>query len=288
MFSEFKKSKDFLKRQMQDTGKFRENTKDQFYTNPLIAGKYVSVLREFVKGKEAIWVEPSAGSGSFIKHLEKEEWIGVDIDPKFEGVIQADFLKWEFPVEKYKDRYNVLFGNPPFGRQSSIAKSFIKKGQTFADTIGFILPLSFTKPSMYGVFNKYFHLVYNEVLPENSFILNDKPYDVKCVFQVWTKKDTERPKVIEEKPSYYSYTKTQEECDFIVRRVGVYAGKTHTNGDDIFKTQSHYFIKLDEDSKHLLPSILEKVNPNLFPTNTTGPRSISKPELNHILNKLRY
>jgi hypothetical protein len=32
--------------------------------------------------------------------------------------------------------------------------------------------------------------------------------------------------------------------------------------------------------------IVDKVNAHVFPTNTTGPRSLSKPEINEVLNTI--
>ena len=69
--------------------------------------------------------------------------------------------------------------------------------------------------------------------------------------------------------------KKDENPDFSLRRVGVYAGKIDT---DIEKSeQSHYFIKLDNDINK--QQFLEKYSKIIFDTdNTVGPKSISKQE----------
>ena len=55
-------------------------------------------------------------------------------------------------IKKLKNNLNSrkihVIGNPPFGRQSSLAIKFIKKSCSFSDTISFILPKSFKKDSM--------------------------------------------------------------------------------------------------------------------------------------------
>ena len=85
-----------------------------------------------------------------------------------------------------------LVGNPPFGRQSSLAIKFIKQSCKFCDTISFILPKSFKKDSLQKHFPINFHLEYEYELPKDSFIVGDKSHDVPCVFQIWIKKDTNR------------------------------------------------------------------------------------------------
>ena len=58
-----------------------------------------------------------------------------------------------------------IIGNPPFGRQSSLAIKFIKKSAEFCDSISFILPKSFKKDSL----KKHFPL--NLQSPRNWNIL---------------------------------------------------------------------------------------------------------------------
>ena len=66
-----------------------------------------------------------------------------DIDPKKNNIIKCDFLTIDHDIFSGK---NVLsIGNPPFGRNSSMALKFIKKSALFATTIAFILPKGFKK-----------------------------------------------------------------------------------------------------------------------------------------------
>ena len=100
---------------MQDTGKFR-NTRDQFYTKPCVAKECIEHLP---KSDEYTFIEPSAGDGSFYNILGRDT-IGVDTDPKCQGLIKADFLKWSPPPSKRKySRWN-----PPFRRQSCLRKHY--------------------------------------------------------------------------------------------------------------------------------------------------------------------
>lgn len=255
----------------QDTGKFR-NTTDKFYTKPLVAKKCIDQIIETIPdASQYVWVEPSAGNGSFFNHITFSK-IGIDIEPGSTNIQKQDYLTWE-PI----DKDIIIFGNPPFGRQSSIAKAFITKSCKFAKVIAFILPRSFTKPSMYNSFDLKFHLVYSIELEKDSFLLNDKTYDVPCIFQIWEKRDMQREVEKKIEPKGFKYVKS--DYDIALRRVGVYAGKCY-NAEKKYSVQSHYFIKFDKYDVN----IIEKINNHVFPSNTVGPRSLSKQEINKVLN----
>lgn len=259
---------------MQDTGKFRTNTKDQFYTKISVAKSCISDLVEKIPNfKIYNWIEPSAGTGSFFENIPNEcSKIGIDIEPKNKNIKKCDYLDWEPKNEKY-----IVIGNPPFGRQSSLAKKFIKKSCQYADIIAFILPLSFVKPSMYSCFDKMFHNIYTKQLEEKSFILNDEEYDVPCVFQIWMKKDIPREKEKKVSPEGFKYVSKNEDYDFAIRRVGVNAGKCSLPKEEL-NVQTHYFIKLINNVS--IENIFSKMNNHEYKKNTTGPKSISKQEVN--------
>jgi hypothetical protein len=270
--------------QKQDTGKFRTNTKDQFYTNENVAKSCIqSIISLLPFTRDYIWVEPSAGNGSFLHNIPiLFEKIGIDLDPKAKDIIKQDYLKWEPPLNKDI----IVFGNPPFGRQSSLTKAFISKSCKFAKIIAFILPKSFTKPSMFNAFVLKFHLVHSVELEKYSFVINGSKYDVPCVFQIWQKKDTNRK--VEEKinPNGFEYVKQYEKYDIAFRRVGGLAGKCYKNDGTEFSIQSHYFIKIKDDIASYTDIIIEKTNKHKFPSNTLGPRSLSKSEVNDVINNI--
>jgi hypothetical protein len=270
--------------QKQDTGKFRTNTKDQFYTKVDVAKSCIqTILDHFPFSKNYLWVEPSAGNGAFLHNLPNGfAKIGLDIDPKAEGILKQDYLKWDPPVEKDI----IVFGNPPFGRQSSLAREFIRKSCKFAKIIAFILPKSFVKPSMSNSFDLKFNLIHSVELERDSFHINGLKYDVPCVFQIWQKTDFNRR--IEEKilPRGFEYVKTSENYHIAFRRVGGLAGKSYRNDGSKFSVQSHYFIKLEEGVEQHVDKIIEKINDHVFPSNTVGPRSLSKSETNVVLNDI--
>jgi hypothetical protein len=219
------------------------------------------------------WVEPSAGTGAFLHLVPHAQ--GYDIDPRAPDIQRADFLETEIPTGC------VVFGNPPFGRQSALAKRFIRHAATRADWIAFVLPRSFLKPSMQKAFPPTFHLVDTIQLPENAFIVDERPHDVPCVFQIW-KRESE-PRAPEEvlEPAGFTFVQKGEGYTLAFRRVGVYAGRCCLPADTL-SVQSHYFVRLEDESKR--DAIIANSLTHVFPTNTTGPRSLSKGEAIQFLN----
>jgi hypothetical protein len=264
---------------MQDTGKYRTNTKDQFYTLRDLAAACVRHIHEHVPEAAAAytWIEPSAGAGAFLASAPAGA-IGIDIEPAGAGITTADFLTWEPPA----GRPILIFGNPPFGRQSSLAKAFIAKSCRFADAIAFILPRSFVKPSMQRAFDAHFHCVYSEPVPVDAFTINGAPHNVPCVFQIWRRRAEPRPAPTAISPAGFTYVKADAPHNLIVRRVGAHAGRAHVPDGQTFSVQSHHFIALGGDVDPV--AVAAALNEVEFPTNTTGPRSLSKSEINTALN----
>ena len=267
---------------IQDTGKFRTNTKDQFYTDVSVARTCIQRIIDTIPGvADYLWIEPSAGNGAFLHNLPSAYTkIGLDLEPAAEGIDKQDYLTWA-PIATDKDI--IVFGNPPFGRQSSLAKAFIAKSCQFAKVIAFILPKSFTKPSMFNAFNPKFHLSLSVELEKDSFVINGAKYDVPCVFQIWEKKATDRPVDEKVEPEGFKYVKSDEHYHIAFRRVGGLAGKCYKNDGTAFSVQSHYFIEFDVDE---IDEIMEKINEYIFPSNTVGPRSLSKSEVNAVINDI--
>lgn len=273
------------KTQQQDTGKFRTNTKDQYYTRAEVAASCVRQILQKVEGAhEYQWIEPAAGNGAFLRHVpEGVDKIGIDIDPKAEGILQGDFLKWAPGATKKR---RILFGNPPFGSQSSIAKKFIEHGASFCDIIAFILPRSFEKPSMNRAFPMNFHCVLIEHLSRNSFEVNEKPYDVPCIFMIWVRKAILRQKPALILPAGFRYVKSDEAWHLAFRRVGGLAGRCYSKDGTFYSPQSHYFLAFEDRFQNHLKNIQAKINAHEFPSNTVGPRSLSKHEVNEVINRI--
>lgn len=240
---------------------------DKFYTKKEIAKECISHLN--LKEYKTI-IEPSAGNGSFSNLLPKHK-IALDLFPECDSIIKQDFLK--FNLSENCEKPILTIGNPPFGRNGSLALTFIKKASSFSDTIAFILPKSFKKNSFYDKIPLLFWKTLEIDLPENSFLFDNQNVDIPCVFQIYQKSNKLREK--DKRPTksnFFNFVK-KEHANLSIRRVGFYAGKCYT---DINKSdQSHYFINVkNPKSFFALVNQIEWEH-----NNTVGARSVSKKEL---------
>ena len=270
---------------IQNTG-LKRDTIDKYYTNPEIVEDCKVQIKKYIniEGNDLI-IEPSAGNGSFIKIIKElsKNYKFYDLLPENKEIVKQDFLLLD--VEEIIKPYNKIhiIGNPPFGRQSTLAIQFIKKCCSFADTISFILPKSFRKDFFKAKFDKFFHLEYEKDVPENSFFVNCEKCNVPCIFQIWQKKNIERKMPYKIEPINFKFVKKQESHDISIRRIGVNAGKIDRKTEDK-SIESHYFIKFT-NNKTIEDNMKSLENINFDFNNTVGPKSISKQELIREVNK---
>jgi len=265
----------------------KRNTIDKYYTKINIVEQCIEAMKKYINiSKDDLIIEPSAGNGSFIENIKKitENYKFYDLEPENKEIIKQDFLDFDFVELKQKYKNIHIVGNPPFGRQASLAIKFIKKCCLFSNSISFILPKSFKKESMKKHFSKNFHLIYEIDLLENSFLVNNVDSDVPCVFQIWQHKNETRNSIIKVKPLYFKFVNKEDNPDISFRRVGVNAGSIMKEINNK-STQSHYFIKFTNNKT--IEQNIEKLKLLQFEfNNTVGPKSISKPELINEFNKL--
>jgi hypothetical protein len=276
----------------QDTGKFRSNLTDKFYTRPEVAATCLQQLLPLVP-PTALWLEPAAGAGAFVTALQSSRpsatWVARDLEPPPSAppnTQKGDFLAMTRadlgPVAA--GRPLVVFGNPPFGRQATLARRFVGHAAALgADWIAFILPRSFQKPSLQRAFPLEYRLQKEIALAPNAFLVNGVAYDVPCVFQIWARGVGARAVEAPAQPAGFQYVKAGEAYDIAVRRVGGLAGRAfEAAAGRQFAVQSHYFVKLDRPEA--AAQICSVLCAHEFPSNTTGPRSLSKGEVTPILN----
>jgi len=168
-----------------------DNLLDQYFTNKELAKSLYNKTRQIIAEYESgiddyVWLEPSVGEGCFFDLLPDDKKIGVDISPLRSDVIPSDYLQYSLPPRKI-----IVIGNPPFGHRGVTALDFINHSQK-AEYVCFILPMFFESKGKGSI--KYrvkgFHLIHSERLPNHSFYIpaTHKTVDVKCVFQIWSKK----------------------------------------------------------------------------------------------------
>ncbi len=246
---------------------------DQFFTDGNVAQACLNRLISLIE-KESIlfdaWLEPSAGSGAFFNILpSNKEKVGIDIDPKIEGIAKADFLSITLPKQDY-----ITVGNPPFGKNASLAIAFFNKASAISTIVAFIVPKTFKKASVINRLDRAMHLIEEMDIPKNAFLFMGLPYDVPCVFQIWKKKPFTRNKLALNCQHKDIRFVKQGEANVAFQRVGVNAGSIK----DTFQTaspSSHYFLKIEENVK----AILKTIDWNRFKLNCAGCPSIAKTEI---------
>jgi len=251
----------------------KKNTLDKFYTVDTVAQHCVNKTRELVGFNYNVILEPSAGSGNIWKLLPQNR-LGLDIAPEHPELVEADYLnfKWDTGLSY------LVIGNPPFGTNANLAKQFFNYSAKFARVIAFIVPRSFRKVSVQNQLDLNFKIIYDEILPTNSFTLEGKPYAVPCAFQIWVRSSPPRQKItlpLTHKDFSWSIP-TQSQ--FSLRRVGALAGKI--NRDLSYAQSSNYFI-----NSHIEPELLFERFQTLYSKlnetaqDTAGNPSIGKAEI---------
>jgi len=233
------------------------NNLDQFYTNENIAKKCFKKLKKYIKIDEYdYYLEPSAGTGSFYKLLDKDKRIGIDLEPKYKDIITMDYLKY---IPEKNKKYLVI-GNPPFGRISSLAIKFFNKSAEFADCIAFIIPRTFKRISVQNKLNLNFKLYYNKDLPLQPCCFTPK-MSAKCCFQIWIRREIPRKiikydkihkdfKFIKHGPKDNNNQPTPpslKNVDFVIKAYGSNCGEIKDTNLNILRPKSWHWIKSNID-----------------------------------------
>lgn len=155
---------------------------DKFYTQNHVSKQCFEFLHsQLTIPEEAVYLEPSAGGGSFLDLLP--HYIALDIAPEDDRIEKQDYLKYETDKTNF-----ITIGNPPFGSRSKLAIDFFNKAASMSEVIAFIVPVSFMKWSVQKNLSPNFTLHSYMYLEPESFSSNGEPYSVRTVFQVWVKK----------------------------------------------------------------------------------------------------
>jgi hypothetical protein len=238
-----------------------ENGLDQFYTNNDVAIRCYNRLVELVNLNDFdIHLEPSAGSGSFFNIMNETKKLGLDIEPKGQGIHKMDYFEYNPDQDK---KYLVL-GNPPFGRVSSLAVKFFNKSAEFANCIAFIIPRTFKRVSIQNKLNLHFELIYNEDLPIMPCCFTPK-MTAKCCFQIWVKRETKREKIVYDKlHNDFKFIKhgpkdtnnqptPPKNCDFAIKAYGANCGEIVDTNLELLRPKSWHWLVSNIDT-HLLKS----------------------------------
>ncbi len=169
---------------------------EQFYTPQATADWVVSVIRDQPWWIDIVeFIEPTAGKGVFVEALKPFEHYATihafDLEPKHPAVQHHDALTVDVPallmhptkgVQVPRDHI-CLIGNPPFGRQSKLAREVWDHYAEHCGYTAFIVPRSMAIPKTYSksrTIPECHDLLFTLSLPTSKFELPDgKSKDVK-------------------------------------------------------------------------------------------------------------
>lgn len=239
---------------------------DQYYTHPTVAEHCYRIFKQHFNPLLYQMVEPTAGDGSFLKLLPPGT-LAYDKDPRWPRIQTADFLT--IRIASY--RPIAVIGNPPFGKNASLAVRIVNHAASQAVVIAMILPRSIRKASIQNRIDRSFHLIREEEIPDHAFLFRGKPFDVPAVFQIWVRRPGQRALIpVETSHPDFEFTIPQQ-ADFAVQRVGARAGRVHHDFDR--SPNSHYFIRGNVES------IMKRLNYASVVGNVAGNPSLSRAEL---------
>jgi hypothetical protein len=252
---------------------------DQFYTQPALAATLVAALQAHLGPLPSgtRFLEPSAGKGAFLDPLPADT-LALDLAPADPRVKPGDFLAFR-PAEGPW----VVVGNPPFGKNASLAIRFFNHAATFAQVIAFIVPRTFEKASVHNRLDPAFHLTYSQAVPEDAFEFEGQPIHVPCVFQVW-QRQADAPRVRVRAPlTHPDFTYVDRAtADFAFQRVGAKAGTIKSlNGPDRgLAAASHHFIRVTQRKRVAqVRAVFERLDWASIKHRTAGNPSIAKTEI---------
>lgn len=240
----------------------------QFYTRSYLAKRYYRRLLKYYDSSSLQMVEPSAGWGVFLVLMPSGSF-GCDIQPMGNGIYEGDFLT----LEIRSNRRIACIGNPPFGTNARLAICFFNHAASFSDVIAFIVPQTFRKTATINKLDDAFHLLHEELVPDDAFIFQGKRRSVPTVFQIWVRQKDRRAKLPDVKTHPDFEFTSREKADFAIQRIGHRAGRVH---DALWRSdEAHYFIK--GNVKQVMKS-LERAFAGVA-QNTAGNPSLSMAEI---------
>ena len=150
-------------------------------------------------------------------------------------------------------RFDVVIGNPPYGKNSNLAVQFLNKVAELSDDIRMVLPRTFRKPSIINRLNPHLHLVSDVTCPDDTF-----PRGIKACYQRWEVRSDVREPIQtfkKEDTTDFTFLKSSEGSDCIITRVAN-AGVVVRNTEPLVLTipyherssSTTYFLKVKDES----------------------------------------
>ena len=145
-------------------------------------------------------------------------------------------------------RFTMVLGNPPYGKNSSLAVKFLNRASELSEQVHMVLPRTFRKPSIINRLNPHLHLVSDVDVDDSVF----RDSIVACV-QKWEVKTERRDRIVtytEHKDFVFC---KKDDADICLGRVGGGpSGKVFEEWENRSET-SHYFLKVSS------PAVIENL-----------------------------
>ncbi len=158
---------------------------EKYYTNGQTVKDCLTVVSGTLSRFDYV-VEPSAGDGAFLRQIQHNNKIGIDIEPEDRSVVRYDWFKFEINP-KYKRV--LIIGNPPFGKYHCLSDAFLRRAFSHANvrTVAFILPNTYNKHSRQKIIPADWRIKNILELGKNCFIFNGVEKHIPCSFFVFDK-----------------------------------------------------------------------------------------------------
>lgn len=264
-------------------GNTRVTGTEQYYTPATLAADLVTTALMHISSAELRhYLEPAAGTGSFVKALELagiDQITAIDKFPKGELITKADFLSWNPPRTDF-----VTISNPPFGRNNALSVPFFNHAAEFSDYIAFLVPRSWRKWSVQNRLDLRFHLVEDrdvQVQYEDEFGNKlAKNNDLRTCFQIWEKRALTREKI--RVPDNHLIAKSSpQEADLAIRVFGYGCGQVLEDFPRLPNTTLMFLRIIDKRARALIKGL----DYERFAINTAYTKALSLQEINYLLNE---
>lgn len=141
---------------------------DAYFTHPDDVRWVFDQLAKHFELEGCTALEPSAGACVFPKAAPQLRWTTNELYPEFSnGVIHDHHLDFAKDDLAQLGTFDFVIGNPPYGRNSTLARKFIKRALELAPVVAMVLPKGCRR-----------HTVYDKDLPNDVRIVVDKPLPI--------------------------------------------------------------------------------------------------------------
>ena len=158
---------------------------DKYYTREHVV---VQCMQSLDLSRYDLVIEPSAGAGAFVRHLQHDNVIAFDIAPEGRDILQQDWLCY-----RIEPRYTsvLIVGNPPFGINHNLSDAFIGHALSFPNvaTIAFVLPNTYKKHTRQRILPKAWRIKEIIDLGKDAFIFAGNVYHMPCSFFIFDKSE---------------------------------------------------------------------------------------------------